>query len=62
MDGNATPAVLGSAGGRGMAGGMSGNATPAGLGRGRNRSVAGGVNGDVTPAGRDTLGTEAVVA
>ena len=32
-DGNATPAVLGSARDGGMAGGLSGNVTPAGLGR-----------------------------
>ena len=54
MDGNATPAVLGSARGRGMAGGLSGNARPTGLGRARNRGVACGVNGDATPAGLHT--------
>ena len=60
MYGNATPAVLGSAGNRGMAGGLSGNATREGLGRARNKGVAGGVNGDATPAGLGTARSRGV--
>ena len=57
----ASPAVLGSAGGRGMAGGMSNNATPQRLGRARNRGVADGVNGHVHPQGWVRFGAESVV-
>ena len=54
MDGNATPAALGIARDRGMAGCLSGNVTPAGLGRARNRGVVGGVDDNATPAGLGT--------
>ena len=51
VNGNATPAGLGTAWNRGVAGGVNGNATPAGLDMARNRGVAGGVNGNATQAG-----------